>query len=103
MTYAVNLIGGRWKLLLLDKLRKGASRFSDLRREFSYISERMLTLQLKSMEQDGLITRQVFAEVPVRVEYSLTPAAMELIPILEMLSAWGRKQRKVPEKKETSA
>ncbi|MBV8255104.1 MAG: helix-turn-helix transcriptional regulator [Chitinophaga sp.] len=93
MSYAVHVIGGRWKLLLLDKIRKGTSRYSDLKKEFSYISERMLTLQLKSMEQDGLIIRNVFAEVPIRVEYTLTPAATELIPILDLLSTWGSKQR----------
>ncbi|RAJ75652.1 DNA-binding HxlR family transcriptional regulator [Chitinophaga dinghuensis] len=97
MSYAVHVIGGRWKLLLLDKLRKGTSRYSDLKKEFSYISERMLTLQLKSMEEDGLIIRNVYAEVPVRVEYTLTPAAIELIPILDLLSAWGNRQRSLQE------
>ncbi|WP_205195751.1 helix-turn-helix domain-containing protein [Chitinophaga sp. Cy-1792] len=100
MTFAVNMLGGRWKLLLLDKLSKGTSRFSDLKKEFSYMSERMLTLQLKSMEQDGLIVRHAFAEVPVRVEYSLTEAAIELKPILALLSAWGNKQKSLLLKEE---
>jgi DNA-binding HxlR family transcriptional regulator len=93
LTYAINKIGGRWKLQLLDQLERGKQRFSDLKRAFPGITERMLTLQLKTMEQDGLIKRTVHAEVPPRVEYELTPQAKELTPILSQLSAWGNKQR----------
>jgi len=93
LTYAVSKIGGRWKLLLLNKLRHKRMRFSELKNEFSYMSERMLTLQLKSLEQDGLVKRTVFPEVPPRVEYELTQLATELDPILELLSSWGAKQR----------
>lgn len=95
LTYAVYMIGGRWKLLILDKLEKKKRRFSELKNEFSYMSDRMLTLQLKSLEQDGLIKRTVYAEVPPRVEYELTEMALELGPILKQLSAWGGKQRKL--------
>lgn len=93
LTYAVSKIGGRWKLLLINKLRRKKMRFSELKNEFSYLSERMLTLQLKSLEQDGLVKRTVYAEVPPRVEYELTELALELAPILELLSNWGAKQR----------
>jgi len=95
LTYAVYMIGGRWKLLILNKLAQGKHRFSELKKEFSYISERMLALQLRTLEQDGLIKRVVFAEVPPRVEYDLTETAMELLPILDQLSVWGNKQRQV--------
>lgn len=93
LTYAINKIGGRWKLQLLDQLQSGKRRFSDLKRAFPGITERMLTLQLKTMEQDGLVKRTVYAEVPPRVEYELTNRSKELMPILQQLSAWGNKQR----------
>jgi DNA-binding HxlR family transcriptional regulator len=94
LTYAVQKIGGRWKLLILDKLSKNKLRFSDLKKEFSYMSERMLSLQLKTMEKDGLIKRIAYAEIPPRVEYEITALAKELVPILDQLSIWGSKQRK---------
>jgi len=93
LTYAVQKIGGRWKLLLLDKLIDKKLRFSELKKEFSFVSERMLSLQLKAMEEDGLIKRTVYAEVPPRVEYEMTDLAKELLPILDQLRDWGRKQR----------
>lgn len=95
LTYAVHKIGGRWKLPILSKLEEGRLRFSELRREFPHITERMLTLQLRSLEQDGLLKRTVHAEVPPRVEYELTDTARELGPILEQLSAWGRRYRAI--------
>lgn len=93
LTYAVQKIGGRWKLLLLDKLAHKKYRFSELKKEFSYMSERMLTLQLKAMEQDGLIKRTAYAAIPPKVEYEITELAKELAPILDQLRDWGRKQR----------
>ena len=93
LTYAVQKIGGRWKLLLLDKLGDKKLRFNELKKEFSYMSERMLSLQLKAMEQDGLIKRSAYAETPPRVEYEMTELAKELVPILDLLRGWGRKQR----------
>ncbi len=94
LTYAVQKIGGRWKLPILSTLEKGKSRFSDLKKEFSYITERMLTLQLRALEKDGLVSRTVYAEVPLRVEYELTDMAKLLLPVLEQLSRWGSKHRK---------
>jgi DNA-binding HxlR family transcriptional regulator len=95
LTYAVNKIGGRWKLQILSLLENKRLRFSELGKEFSYMSERMLTLQLRALEQDGLIKRTVFAEVPPRVEYELTEMAIALGPILTQLSAWGSKHRRL--------
>ncbi|QEH40748.1 helix-turn-helix domain-containing protein [Chitinophaga sp. XS-30] len=97
LTYAVNKIGGRWKLQILDKLEHQTLRFSELKRGFPHITERMLTLQLQAMEQDGLVKRTVYAEVPPKVEYTLTPMALELGPILKQLSEWGGKQRRLTE------
>jgi len=93
LTYAVHKIGGRWKLPILNSLDGKKLRFSELKKEFSYITERMLTLQLKALEEDGLIKRTVYAEVPPRVEYELTEMGMALDPILKLLSEWGGKQR----------
>ncbi|MET3878711.1 MULTISPECIES: winged helix-turn-helix transcriptional regulator [Chitinophaga] len=95
LTYAVNKIGGRWKILILSKLEKKKMRFSELKKEFCYITERMLTLQLRAMEQDGLVKRTVYAEVPPRVEYELTEMAAEFGPIFKQLSEWGGKHRKL--------
>ena len=93
LTYAINKIGGRWKLQILSLLEEKKRRYTDLKAAFSHMSERMLTLQLKAMEQDGLIKRTVYAEVPVKVEYELTDMAIALWPILNQLSAWGGRHR----------
>lgn len=95
LTYAVCKIGGRWKLLILDKLKEGKLRFSELRKSISGITERMLTLQLRELEKEGLIKRTVHAEVPPRVDYELTDIARELIPIWKELSTWGGKHREL--------
>lgn len=94
LTYVIGMIGGRWKLQILSELEGRTLRYSDLKKAFPHTTERMLTLQLKGLEQDGLVKRTVYAEVPPRVEYELTQATMELIPIFEQLSAWGNKHRK---------
>jgi DNA-binding HxlR family transcriptional regulator len=93
LSYAINKIEGRWKLQLLSSLENKKQRFSELRREFSLITERMLTLQLRALEQDGLVKRTVYAEVPPRVEYELTEMALTLAPLLKQLSEWGNKHR----------
>lgn len=95
LTYAINLMGGRWKLLLLMRLEPGKMRYGELKRQVSNITERMLTLQLREMEMDGLVTRTVHAEVPARVEYELTGIGKDLIPICTELHGWGTKHRSV--------
>jgi DNA-binding HxlR family transcriptional regulator len=93
LTYAVNKINGRWKILILSKLESGKMRFGALKKEFPYMTERMLTLQLRAMEQDGLVKRMVYAEIPPRVEYELTEMALAFGPIFKQLSEWGGKYR----------
>jgi DNA-binding HxlR family transcriptional regulator len=93
LTYAINKIGGRWKLQILSELENGKRRFSELKKEFSFATERMLALQLRALEQDGLVKRTTYAEVPPRVEYELTEMATELQPLLKQLSNWGNKHR----------
>ena len=88
---AVNLIGHKWKVLILrNLLNTNHQRFSDLLRGITGISQKMLTQQLRQMEQDGLITRKIYAEVPPKVEYSLTELGWSLQPILESISLWGK-------------
>lgn len=95
LTYAVCKIGGRWKLLILCKLENGKLRFSEIRKRISGITERMLTLQLREMEKEGLVKRTVYAEVPPRVDYELTEIAEELVPIWKQLDRWGKKHREL--------
>lgn len=93
LTYAVCKIGGRWKLLILCKLENGKLRFSELRNQINGITERMLTLQLRELEKEGLVKRTVYAEVPPRVDYELTAIAKELVPIWSQLSQWGARHK----------
>jgi len=95
LTYAVCKMGGRWKLLILCKLENGKLRFSEIRDRISGITERMLTLQLREMEKEGLLKRTVHAQVPPRVDYELTEIAKELIPIWKQLEDWGKKHKKL--------
>ena len=97
MTYALNLVGGRWKLAILCKLYKRTLRFGELKKTLYPITDRMLTLQLRELEQDGLVTRAVFAEVPPRVEYTLTASAQALSPIWKGLEVWGNAHRQINE------
>jgi len=87
--YALRILGGRWKPTILHILLNGKQRFSELRKLMPLVSERMLSQQLKELEKDGLIKREVFPEVPPRVEYSLTEDGQELQPMLYCISRWG--------------
>jgi DNA-binding HxlR family transcriptional regulator len=94
---ALAVIGGRWKGVVLYWLSKETLRFGQLRRLLPNCTQRMLTLQLRELEQDGLVKRTVFAEVPPRVEYELTPFGKSLEPILLGLRDWGeRYKRRLP-------
>jgi DNA-binding HxlR family transcriptional regulator len=86
---ALSLIGGRWKGVVLFWLLKGKKRFGELRKILSNCSQRMLTVQLRELEEDGLVTRTVFPEVPPRVEYELTEFGRTLEPVLISLKEWG--------------
>ena len=85
----VQLIGSKWKLLILRNLLQRPWRFSELQRSLDGISQKVLTGSLRSMEADGIIQRTVYAEVPPRVEYSLSPLGESMRPILEAMEAWG--------------
>jgi len=86
----LDLIGGKWKPLILYELKDGTLRFSQLMENVQpKITQRMLTKQLRELERDGLITRKVYPQVPPKVEYSLTETGESLMPILDQLCEWG--------------
>jgi DNA-binding HxlR family transcriptional regulator len=87
--YAINLLSGQWTMAIGCYLLNGPLRFGELRKCLPTITERMLTLHLRKMEQNKLIKRTVYAEVPPRVEYELTEIGLGLEPIIRMLAEWG--------------
>jgi DNA-binding HxlR family transcriptional regulator len=86
---AMDLISGKWKVLILWHLAEGILRFNEMRRIFPDVSHKMLTQQLRELEADGIIHRKVYAESPPRVEYSLTEFGKTLVPHLHSLNQWG--------------
>ena len=86
----VQLIGSKWKLLILRNLRARPWRFNELRRDLAGISQKVLTDSLRAMEEDGILTRTVYPEVPPRVEYALSPLGESMKPILDAMEAWGK-------------
>ena len=85
----LTLIGDKWKVLILRDLMPGTKRFWELKKSIGNVSQKVLTAQLRAMEESGLVDRKVYAEVPPRVEYSLTELGKSLKPILDSLWAWG--------------
>lgn len=85
----LSVIGGRWKPILVCRLLSGRKRFSELCRLAPNATERMITLQLRELEADGIISRHVYAEVPPRVEYEVTEYGRSLQPIIESMQIWG--------------
>src|SRR6185369_17662165 len=85
----LDLIDGKWKGVILYHLQGGSQRFGELRRLMPSITQRMLTKQLRALEDDGLIVRKVYAEVPPRVEYRLSEVGESLRPVIEVLRTWG--------------
>jgi len=88
----MKVIGGKWKTVILYLISIDVNRFGMLQRSCSGISKQMLTKQLRELEKDAVIKRKVYAEVPPRVEYSLTPRGETLFPILESMKNWGLKE-----------
>jgi len=88
---ALDVIGNKWKGVILYHLLGGTKRFNELRRIIPSVTQRMLTLQLRELEQDEVITRKVYPQVPPKVEYSLTKYGESLRPILQALQKWGKK------------
>ena len=85
----LTLIGDKWKVLILRDLMPGTKRFGELRKSIGSVTQKVLTAQLRDMEEKGLLTRKVYAEVPPRVEYTLTELGYSLKPILDAMWSWG--------------
>lgn len=85
----LDVLGGRWKGMILFHLAAGTKRFGELRRAVPGVTQRVMTAQLRELERDGVVAREVYAQVPARVEYSLTPIGRELEPVLRLMSVWG--------------
>jgi DNA-binding HxlR family transcriptional regulator len=86
----MNFIGGKWKTVVLWYLRKDKKRFSELKKLIPDITEKMLSLQLRALQEDGIIKRMIYPEVPPKVEYELTKFGKTLVPVLEEIAKWGR-------------
>jgi DNA-binding HxlR family transcriptional regulator len=95
----VNLIGNKWKILILRDLLTGTKRFGELRKSVAGISQKVLTDNLRSFEEDGIVLRKIYAEVPPRVEYSLSELGESLRPIIEVMEKWGKAYKARIEKK----
>ncbi|ESQ86479.1 winged helix-turn-helix transcriptional regulator [Asticcacaulis benevestitus] len=85
----ISLIDGKWKCVVLFHLLTGTMRFNEIRRQISGVTQRTLTNQLRELEEDGLIERKIYAQVPPKVEYTVTPLGRSLQPILVALKFWG--------------
>jgi DNA-binding HxlR family transcriptional regulator len=91
MDVTMNFVGGKWKTVVLWYLKKNKKRFTELNKQIPQITERMLSITLKQLEDDGLILREVFTtKPPLKVEYSLTEFGKTLIPVLDSIAKWGR-------------
>lgn len=89
VTATMGVIGGKWKILILHLINNDINRFGKLGMMLKDISKQMLTTQLRELELDGIIERKIYAEIPPRVEYSITEKGMALMPIIEMMKDWG--------------
>ncbi|MGD0031749.1 helix-turn-helix domain-containing protein [Paenibacillus illinoisensis] len=88
--YTLSILSGKWKVVILWHLGvEGPYRFSDLQKLFSKISHKMLTSQLRELIEDGIVHREVYPDVPPKVEYSMTEVGMSILPIVEMMYTWG--------------
>jgi DNA-binding HxlR family transcriptional regulator len=94
VTYTQNLTAGKWKIIILWHLSKQTRRFNELQRLLPGISKGILTRQLRALEEDEMVHREVYKEVPPKVEYSLTPKGKSFIPVLDIMGEWGKEHVK---------
>lgn len=90
----LTLISDKWKVLILRDLLPGTKRFGELKKSIGHVTQKVLTAQLRQMEESGLLTRKVYAEVPPRVEYTLTELGYSLKPVLDAMWTWGEEYKK---------
>ncbi len=91
VTHCMNLIGGKWKILILYAVSKNCNRFSKMQRAMPLISKQMLVTQLRELEEDKIIERIIYAEIPPKVEYKITAYGLSLMPVISVLQEWGLK------------
>ena len=91
------LIGSKWKVLILRDLMPGTKRFGELKKSIGHVTQKVLTAQLREMEASGLLTREVYAEVPPRVEYALSDLGESMRPIMDAMESWGTAYKKSKE------
>ncbi|MEP2236852.1 MAG: helix-turn-helix domain-containing protein [Maribacter sp.] len=92
LDYSMEMIGGKWKPIILYHVNKGTNRFNKLFSEIESINRQMLSKQLKSLERSGILDRTLYGEIPPRVEYTLTPLGKSLLPVVQAITDWGQKQ-----------
>ena len=92
---SLSIIGGKWKIPIIWKLKDSSKRYGELRRSLTKITHKMLTQHLRELEEDEILTRKVYPEVPPKVEYSLTLLGKSVIPVIDMLREWGEEYRSV--------
>jgi DNA-binding HxlR family transcriptional regulator len=92
---SLSIIGGKWKIPIIWKLKDNSKRYGELRKSLPKITHKMLTQQLRELEEDEILTRKVYPEVPPKVEYSLTLLGKSVIPVIDMLREWGEEYRSV--------
>lgn len=92
VTYCVSKIGGKWKPIILYLIRNGCNRFGAMHRAIDGISKQMLTKQLRELEEDEILARTIYAEIPPRVEYSVTTHGETLLPVIDAMTEWGLAQ-----------
>jgi DNA-binding HxlR family transcriptional regulator len=89
VTHCLNLIGGKWKIMIIYCISKNCNRFSKLQKALPTISKQMLVNQLRELEEDKIIERTIYAEIPPRVEYQVTPYDLSLMPVISVMQNWG--------------
>ena len=94
VTHCLNRIGGKWKIVIIYAISRNVNRFSSLQRAMPAISKQMLVNQLRELEEDGIIDRIIYAEIPPRVEYKITEYGQSLMPVINVMQEWGLKDIK---------
>ena len=95
VSITLNILNGKWKLLIIKELLTGKKRFSELKKSIPEVTQKMLTKQLRELEYYGLIERKIYPEIPQKVEYSLTPLGESLKPVLDVLHQWGEEYKAI--------
>ena len=92
---SLNIIGGKWKILIIWQLKDCPRRYGELKKSLPSVTHKMLTQQLRELEQDEIISRKVYSEIPPKVEYNLTLLGKTIIPVIDLLSDWGEEYQRV--------